>query len=67
MRKIRLAISDGGHVADVSVPEFLKMPEVVIWGDRFFGFHEMLPEPEDECVAEYREVFAYFIIPEVKE
>jgi hypothetical protein len=66
MMRIRLAISDGGYVADVTIPPFQKMPEVVVWGERFFAFHVMLTEPEDICAAEYREVFAYFIPPEVK-
>lgn len=40
------------------------MPEVIVWGQRFFAFHAMLPEREDRCTAEYREVFAYFVPPD---
>lgn len=66
MTIVRLAIHDGGYVADVSIPPFQKMPEVIVWGDRHFAFHAMLTEPEDHCAAEYREVFAYFIPPDIE-
>jgi hypothetical protein len=65
MMIVRLAVHDGGHVADVSIPPFQKMPEVIVWGQRFFAFHAMLTEPEDSCAAEYREVFAYFVPPDI--
>lgn len=63
MIRIRLTVRDGAYVADVSIPPFKSMPEVIVWGQRFFGLHQMLDEPEDPCAAEYREVFAYFVPP----
>lgn len=66
MIRIRLSIADGRYVADVSMPPFQKLPAVVVWGQRFFIFHQMLDAPEDPCAAEYREVFAYCIPPEVR-
>lgn len=67
MIKVRLAIADGGYVADISIPLFQKLPEVIVWGSRTFGFHVLLTEPEDECVAEFREVFAYHAPPEIRQ
>lgn len=67
MIKIRLAIYDGGHVSDAIIPPFQKLPEVVVWGERFFAFHHVIEEAEDECRAEYREVFAYWIPPELSQ
>lgn len=64
MIRIRLAIHDGGHVSDVTIPPFQKLPEVLVWGERFFAFHHMIEEAEDVCKAEYREVFAHWILPE---
>ncbi len=61
MMQIRLTIRDGGHVADVSILPFKTLPEVVVWGDRFFAFHHELKADGENCVAEYREVFAYLI------
>jgi hypothetical protein len=66
MKRVRLAISDGGHVCDVAIPPMMKMPEVIMLGERCFAFHEMLPVPEDQCVAKYREVFAYWVPPDVE-
>ena len=66
MIKVRLAIPDGGYVADVTIPPFKKLPDVIVWGQRFFTFHKDLPEPEDDCAAEYREAFAYWGPPEVR-
>jgi hypothetical protein len=60
-------MDNGAYVADVTIPPFQKLPEVVVWGERFFGFHKMLDEPEDPCAAEYRQVFAYCIVPEVRD
>lgn len=65
MIRIRLSL-DGAYVADVSIPAFQKLPEVIVWGQRFFGFHKMLDEPEDPCAAEYSEVFVYWVPPEVR-
>lgn len=61
MIRIRLAIDNGDHVMDVTIPPFQKLPEVVIWGQRFFAFHHVISEAEDACKAEFREVFAYWI------
>ncbi len=63
MMQIRLAIRDGGHVADVLIPTFKSLPDVVVWGERFFVFHHDLKADGENCVAEYREVFAYWIPP----
>jgi hypothetical protein len=64
MRKIRLAIRGGGHVADVEIPPFRKMPDVVVWGERFFALHGELSADGDACSHEYREVFVYVIPPD---
>ena len=63
MIAIRLAARDGGHVCDVIIPPFQKLPEVLVWGERFFTFHTKLDDPEELCVAEYREAFAYCVPP----
>jgi hypothetical protein len=61
MIQIRLAVRDGGHVADVTIPPFQGFPDVVVWGQRFFAFHHEMKEDGDPCRAEYREIFAYWI------
>lgn len=63
--KIRLAIRGGGHVADVEIPPFKTLPEVLVWGQRFFSFHTELKADGENCSAEYREVFCYWIPPSV--
>lgn len=57
----RLATKDGSHVADVPVPTFQKVPDVLIWGDRIFQFHQELTTADDPCSAEYRECLAYMV------
>lgn len=64
MRKIRLAVREGGHVADVWVPPFVSMPEVVLWGQRIFTLHGELKADGEACSHEYREVFAYWVPPQ---
>lgn len=64
MIRIRLAVRDGGHVADVTIPPFQKLPEVLVWGVRFFSFHSSMSIDGEPCSAEYREVFAYMVLPE---
>jgi hypothetical protein len=61
MINIRLAIRDGGHVVDVQIPPFLALPEVIVWGERFFSFHHEITTPDENARAEYREVFVYWI------
>jgi hypothetical protein len=39
MTNIRLAVRDGGHVADVLIPPFVALPDVIVWEGRFFLFH----------------------------
>jgi hypothetical protein len=63
MIMIRLAIRDGGFVGNVFIPPFVKLPEVLVWGARMFAFHADLKVDGEPCVAEYREIFAYFIPP----
>jgi hypothetical protein len=52
MKTVKLAIADGGFVADIEMPPFLKMPEVIVWGIRTFAHYT-----DDE----YREVGSYFV------
>jgi hypothetical protein len=63
MIQVRLAVRDGGHVADVIIPPFQSLPEVLGWGERFFQFHHEIQNDGDACTAEYREVFVYWIRP----
>jgi hypothetical protein len=65
MMKIRLAIREGGHVADVEIPPFQSLPEVIVWGQRFFSFYSELSGDVEPCTAEYREVFAYWVPPAI--
>lgn len=61
MIRVRLAIRDGGHVADVNIPPFHKLPEVLVYGGRVFSFHTSIAIDGEPCRAEYREVFVYVI------
>jgi hypothetical protein len=63
--KMRLTIRDGGHVADVEIPPFKSLPDVLVWGDRVFSFHQSRSDDGDPCSAEYREVFCYWIPPSI--
>lgn len=66
MMKIRLALPAGEHVVDVAIPQFQKLPDVIVLDERHFAFHAALRETEDDCAAEYREVFAYYIPPNIE-
>jgi hypothetical protein len=62
MIRIRLATRDGGHVTDVTIPPFHKLPEVLVLGfNRVFQFHADMRIDGEPCCAEYREVFCYMI------
>jgi hypothetical protein len=61
MLTVRLAVRDGGHVADLQIPPFVTLPEVLIWGQRVFAFHAERASGEDPAIAEYREVFFYWV------
>lgn len=39
MRVVKLVVKSGAAVADVQIPPFpdAAMPEVILWGDRFFA------------------------------
>lgn len=68
MTVIRLAESRGEHVADIAIPDFNLGPEAVIWGSRAFVFHHLITDagPEERCTSEYREVFAYWVPPDIQ-
>jgi len=57
----RLTTKDGSHVADVNVPPFKTNPDVLVWGDRVFQFHEEIVVPDDPCTASYREAFCFYV------
>jgi hypothetical protein len=61
--KVRLATRDGREVADVVIPPFQYLPEVLIWGERIFYFYAELTADGEPNAAEYREVFAFWIPP----
>jgi hypothetical protein len=67
MIRVRLAIRDGGHVAEVEIPPFQSLPDVIVWGDRVFSFHMSMDIDGEMCRAEYREVFCYVILPATRE
>lgn len=52
MNKVKLWTSNGGYVTTVDVPNFVPMPEVLVWGQRFFT---------RESDIRYKEAFTYFI------
>jgi hypothetical protein len=51
MRTVDLFTGDGGLVATIKVPPFHPMPEVIIWGQRFF-----VRQPD----GQYREGMAWY-------
>jgi len=61
MLAIRLEVSDGGYVTDVEILPFDPLPEVVVWGTRYFVLHRALFTAEEKPV--YREAFAYWVPP----
>jgi hypothetical protein len=58
--KVKLCISSGEHVTDVMIPPFQSMPDIIVWGERFFKMHQVTPD-----YAEYREGFAYWVPPTI--
>lgn len=53
MRKVQLITGgDRGFVAEVDVPPFLTMPDVLIWGERYF---------KRESDDLYVEAFTYWV------
>lgn len=59
--KIRLATGEGAEVSVFHIPPFLTRPDVVVWGNRVFGFHMSMDIDGEPCSVEYREVFCYAI------
>lgn len=56
--KIRLETRDGGLVAEKEILPFQILPEVVLWGERYFAFVDYTG-----CqMPRYREVSCYPII-----
>jgi len=53
--KVRLETRDGEHVADVEIPRFKMLPEVLVWGGRTFSCEYRLSQP----IFIYTEVFSY--------
>lgn len=54
MRKVQLITRDRGFVAEVDVPPFLTMPDMLVWGDRHF---------KHEADDLYVEAFVFWIVP----
>lgn len=62
MIRVRLSTREGAHVADVTIPPFMKLPEVLVFGfNRVFQFHTSMAIDGEPCRAEYREVFCYMV------
>ena len=57
---VRLVTADDGLVQEVVVPPFQKMPEVIMWGERFFIPADLI----HVGYWKYREVFCYAVPPE---
>lgn len=55
MPTVKLYTSDGHFVTEESFLPYVKLPEVVVWGQRFFVWRE------DH--QQYREAFAHWIPP----
>jgi hydroxyacyl-ACP dehydratase HTD2-like protein with hotdog domain len=63
MIAIRLATRDGHEAANVMIPPFQYLPEVLVWGKGIFSFHAELNMDGEPNKAEYREVFCFVIPP----
>jgi hypothetical protein len=59
--KVRLATREGAEVANVEIPEFVSLPEVVVWGSRAFLFHHNEKRDGDDVENEFREICLYWI------
>ncbi len=55
MWRVRLVTAKGEFVTHVLLPQFVKMPEVIVWGARYFQLCDR---------REYREVSAYAALSE---
>jgi hypothetical protein len=51
MHKVKLSTGDGRFVANVLIPPFKTMPEVLRWGDRYFKFVSESEYSEVFCIA----------------
>ncbi len=54
MKEVRLLTRDGSYVTTAIVPPYILMPEVFLWGFRYFG--------KTENLDEYREVFCSVVL-----
>jgi len=54
MIQVTLYTRDGEQVAAITMPPFQKMPEVVVWGSRFFMWTGLI----------YQEVMGWWCPPE---
>jgi hypothetical protein len=52
MIEVKLYTRDGHYVSTVLIPPFQKMPEVILWGERFFlyDFAHLESHREDRAV-----------------
>jgi hypothetical protein len=58
MLEIRLETEDGRFVCVASIPPFLTLPEVVLWGQRFFKLASEVPD----ALPVYREAFTVAVV-----
>lgn len=49
MMEIKLLTRDGGYVVTAIIPPFQLMPEVLLWGERFFGKTDVPDQYREIC------------------
>ncbi len=64
---VKLYTREGGFVTEATIPPFLTMPDVVLWGERFFcipdvdGLVAFINADLPDDVHAYVEAFSYAI------
>jgi hypothetical protein len=64
MEPVRLQTREGEFVAEVRIPPFALLPEVLIWGSRVFCRVGEAERGAHEGALVYREGFAFWVPPE---
>lgn len=58
--QVNLYTAAGDFVAEVEIPPFNRMPEILVWGERHFIWHEDPASVIDGKVG-YVEAFAFWV------
>lgn len=63
--KVKLYTADGGFVVAGEIPRFNQLPDVIVWGERFFRYGDKRLPQAIEGPVHYVECFTVALVREV--